>query len=107
MNADSRLSVLPGAFFYYVILSDGGVPVSSSRMKLLVHFLEFAAIDLSVDLRRLDAGMSEHFLNEPQVCSPSEQVCRKAMSQCVWRGFVADPNPFDVTLDKFPDSFAA
>jgi hypothetical protein len=38
-------------------------------VEFLVYFFEFAVFDLGVDLSGFDAGMSEHFLDQSQVCT--------------------------------------
>ena len=42
---------------------------SSARMKLLVDFFQSRLLDVSVDLRRGDAAVTQHFLNLSQIGS--------------------------------------
>ena len=53
------------------------------RVKLPVHSFEPLLIDMSVNLRRRNIGMTQHFLNNPQIRTVSEQVRREAMPQKV------------------------
>ena len=54
---------------------------SPAGMKFAVYFLQAAFIHMGIDLRRADIGMTEHFLNNPQIGSTTEQVCREAVPQ--------------------------
>ena len=56
---------------------------SRPRMKRVMHLLEPRVIDVRVDLRRRDAGVTEHFLHLPQVGPAGQQVRRKAVPQRV------------------------
>ena len=48
-------------------------------MELAVHALQPAGVDLSVDLRCLDAGVAEQLLNLSQIGSAAQQVRGKAV----------------------------
>ena len=54
---------------------------SSAWMKFAVHFLQAALIHMGIYLRRADIGMAEHFLDDPQIGSTTEQMCREAVPQ--------------------------
>lgn len=45
--------------------------------------LELDFIDVSVNLRRGYVGMAEQLLNDAQIGSAGEQVCREAMAERV------------------------
>ena len=42
---------------------------------------EASAVDMGIDFGRRDIGMAEHFLDDPQIGSTTEQMCREAVPQ--------------------------
>ncbi len=44
-------------------------------MKLVVDCFESLLIDMRIDLRRRNIGVTEHFLNNPQVRAIAEEMC--------------------------------
>lgn len=68
----------------------GGVGSSSARMEVLMDLFEFAVFDLGVDLSGFDACVTEHFLDQSQVCTAGEQVGSEAMSKSVRASFWVD-----------------
>ena len=54
-----------------------------------VDRLEPAVIDVGINLRRANAGMTEHFLQRSDLRSPREQVCRETVTQRVWANVAA------------------
>lgn len=57
---------------------------------------------VGIDLGRLDTGVSEHFLHQPQIGASGEQVGSKAVSQAVGTDVGLDPGSGGVTLDQSP-----
>jgi hypothetical protein len=41
----------------------------ASRMKRAVHFFEILAVDVRVNLRGGNIGVSQHLLDGPEICS--------------------------------------
>ena len=76
-------------------------------MELLVDRFEARRIDVSVDLRRGDAGMPQHFLHLPEVGPAREQVRGEAMPQAMRAAVDVDFGADRVLLEKLPDSLAA
>ncbi len=68
-------------------------------MELFVNSLQLARLDMGVDLGGLDAGMTEHFLNEPQVGATRQEMSCKAVSQSMRRCFLGDSNPLRIPFD--------
>ncbi len=76
-------------------------------MELAVHFLEPRLFHVRVDLRRGDAGVSQQFLDLPQVRTAAEQVRGETVSQRVRTDRVRQAGASRVLLDEFPDGFPA
>jgi len=75
-------------------------------MKLPVDFFEPCLIDVSVDLRRGDAGVAEKLLNLAEVGSAGEQVGGEAMAEGVGANVGAGADAADVAFDEQPNCFA-
>ena len=57
-------------------------------MEFSVHVAQAAAGDVGVDFGSADVGVAEEFLDDAQVCTVFEQVCREAVPEHV-RGHIA------------------
>src|SRR2546423_10551260 len=53
-------------------------------MELSMDRFQTLLIDMRVNLRRRNVGVSEHFLNDPQIGAVAQKVRRKAVSQQMW-----------------------
>ena len=53
-------------------------------MKLPMHGLQPLLVYMRVNLGRRNISMTEHFLDDSQVCSITEQVRRETMAEQVW-----------------------
>ena len=76
-------------------------------MELVVNFLQFTGLHLSVNLRGLDACVPQHFLDQSQVRPPSKKMRRKGMSQRVGADFAIDSCSKSISLDQFPNRLAS
>ena len=76
-------------------------------MKFPVNRRQFTAVDMSINLRRTDICMTEHFLNHPQISSIRQQMRGKRMTKGVRMNIFRNagtecrilydrPNPFPV-----------
>ena len=65
----------------------------SAWMEITDDLLESAAIHVRIDLRRLDVGVSQHFLDHAQVGAAGEQMRRKGMTKRM-RMDIAKPRTF-------------
>jgi hypothetical protein len=50
-------------------------------MKCFVDFLEIFSVDVRVNLRSRNIGVTEHFLHRPEIRSPFEEVRRERMPE--------------------------
>jgi hypothetical protein len=50
-------------------------------MKLSMNGLQPLLVDMSVNLRRRNVGMSEHLLDDPEIGAVAEKVRRKTVSE--------------------------
>ena len=64
----------------------------------LVGLTESPGTDVSVDLRRCQALVSEEFLDAAEVGSPIEHVAGKAVAERMRRGELIEPGGGDVFL---------
>ena len=76
--------------------------VSRAGVKLIVDLLQPRMLDVSIDLRGLNVGVSKHLLDLPQVRSTGQQVRRETMTQRVRTDVAGDPNSFRVAFDESP-----
>lgn len=54
-------------------------------MICLMGFDQLSHIDVCIDLRGVDAGVSQKALHDPEIHACLEEVSRKAMTEGVWR----------------------
>lgn len=71
-------------------------------MELRVRFVQSLGIEMRVDLRRGDVGMSEQILNYAEVGATKEQVRGERMPNRVWV-YVVQSGATRVLLDDLPD----
>ena len=71
-------------------------------MELSMHFFQPRVLDMSVDLRRLDAGVAEHFLDQSQVRAAGQQVRRETVPQTVWADLGIDSGAASIAFDQPP-----
>src|SRR5436190_1838062 len=81
-------------------------PALPPRMELLVYRPQVLAIDVRVDLRRGDVGVTEHFLYGTKVRPSLQQVRGERMPQRVRRHVLLDPGPLHVLLEDLPCAHA-
>src|SRR5437773_55146 len=77
-----------------------------ARMELPVDALESCLIDMRVDLRRGDAGVTEQLLHLSQVRSAGQEMRRKTMSQRMGADVGVGAGAANVALDQLPDRLA-
>lgn len=75
-------------------------------MEFPVGFPQARGIDMGVNLRRRDIGMSQHLLNDAEVRAVGQQMARKRMPQCVRMDVFLDSGPGGGLLDYGPDALA-
>ena len=75
-------------------------------MKFFVNSLQSRAINRSVDLRGLNAGVAKQFLDLPEIGTAGEHVGGEAVAQCVGADFGIDVGAQRVAFYQFPDRFA-
>ena len=75
-------------------------------MKLSMHALEPRTIDMRVDLRCGNVGMTEQLLDLPQIGTSRQQVCRKTVAKRVRIDRRRSPGADRVLLDQDPNRFA-
>jgi hypothetical protein len=73
---DGRSTQMPNPQFRIKIPSPLG-----SRVKLPVHSFEPLLVHVGVNLRRRNIGVAQHFLDNPQIGTVSEQVRREAVPE--------------------------
>ena len=73
-------------------------------MKLPVHSLQALLIDMGVNLGRRNIGVAEHFLDDPQIRTVSEQMCREAMPQKMRIHVLVQSGAPRVLLDDLPNT---
>ena len=71
-------------------------------MKLPVDVPQPTARDMSINLRRADARMTEHFLDDAQIRAELQKMRRKAVSQHVRRDVARDAGAADAAFDPLP-----
>src|SRR5215510_4748691 len=64
-----------------------------SRMGFVVQGEELVHGDMCIFLCGAERGMSQHFLDRPQVCSLVEEVCSKRMPQRMWADRASGEGP--------------
>ena len=64
---------------------------------------EAALIDVGIDLRGRNVGVTEHFLDNTQIGPIVEQMRGEAMPQRVRSDILRDASPARVFLDQQPD----
>ena len=67
-----------------------------------MHFLQSFAGDVRINFRGTDAGMAEHFLDDPQVSAMFEEMRGKTVAQHVGRDVSFDPEPFHSLFNSQP-----
>ena len=70
-------------------------------MGVCVTSLQFLKSDMSVNLCRIEAFMTQQFLHASQFCIVIEHYCGKGVPKYVWRAFLLSSNkgevvPYDV-----------
>src|SRR5687768_6246905 len=75
-------------------------------MELAVHRPKILAIDVSVDLRRGNVGVAEHFLDGAKVGAALEQVGGERVPQRVRTHVLRDAGLLDVMAEDLPRSHA-
>src|SRR5262249_477766 len=73
-------------------------------VKLPMHSFEPLLIDMSVNLRRRNVGVAQHFLNNSQIRTVSEQMCRETMPQKVRIHVLFHAGALCVLLNDLPDT---
>jgi len=71
-------------------------------MKLFVDCTQILPIHMSVNLRRGNIDMTEHFLHRPQVSATFQQMGRKGMTEGMRRHGFRYPNLIDVLPQNLP-----
>ena len=72
---------------------------SGPRVRLLIHGFEPGQIKMRISLGRAEIGMTQQFLNGPQIGPGLKQVRREGMPQGVWADALSDGG----TPDRLPD----
>ena len=72
-------------------------------MKLLVYLSKLLVCDVRIYLRRLDIGVTEHYLDAADICAVFKQVCREAVAQDMRSHFAGDAGFDRVLLDHALD----
>ena len=65
---------------------------------------QLAPINLGVDLRGGDRGVTEHLLDDTQVGSSSQQMSGKGMAKLVGMNGLFDPGSFGIITHQLPDA---
>lgn len=73
-------------------------------MKLSMDASQIVAIDVSVDLRGRDIGVTKHLLNGAKVGAALQQMSGEGMPQRVGRYRLLDPGNFNVLPKNLPCS---
>jgi hypothetical protein len=68
----------------------------------LDHFSKLGPVDMGIDLRRADVGMTQKILNDPQVGAAHEEVGRETVAEFV-RVDVLKAGDGGVLPDDLPD----
>ena len=76
-----------------------------ARMKFPMNFAEPVASDVRVNLRRADIGVTEQFLDHPQICAMLQQMRRKAVPQHVWRDVALHARAANAIFDMQPQRY--
>ena len=71
-------------------------------MELFVYFFQSGVFDVGVNLRRLNAGVTEQFLDLSEVRAAGQQVRGEAVSQAVRADLGVDADASCVQLDQTP-----
>ena len=69
-----------------------------------MHSFKPLLIDMRIDLRRRNIGVSEHLLNNPQIGAVSEQMRRETMAEKVRVNVLLQPGAPRVFLHDLPDT---
>ena len=59
---------------------------------------------MGINLRRRYTGVSQHFLNRPQVSTTAQHVSSKAMPQGMGGNLLAQPSRFSVSFQYLPQT---
>ena len=71
-----------------------------------MHALQSRRIDMRIDLRRGDAGVSQEFLNFPQVGAAGEHVGGEAVTERVGTDPLGQSGSSGILSDDLPNRFA-
>lgn len=69
-----------------------------------MHSFKPLLIDMRIDLRRRNIGVAEHLLNNPQIGTVSEKMCRETMAEKVRVNVLFEPCTPRVFLHDLPDT---
>ena len=72
-----------------------------------MNFLQIFTVDVRVDLRRCDEGMTEHFLYRAKIGTPFKQMRGKRMTECMWVDPFTDSSHRRVLPDNIPNRHPA
>ena len=84
------------------LFSDAGSFGLWPRVVALDHFPELGPVDMGIDLRGTDVGMTQKILNDPQVGAAHEEVGRETVAEFV-RVDVLKAGDGGVLPDDLPD----
>ena len=73
-------------------------------MEFTVHFLQASFIHMGVDLRGADICMPEHFLNNAQIGSATEQMCCKTVPQLMRMHGISKARTLSAFTHDLPDA---
>ena len=73
-------------------------------MKLVMHRLQPLLINVGVDLRRRNIGVSEHFLDDAQIGAVAEQMGRETVTEQMRINVRLEPGTPRHRLHDLPDA---
>ena len=73
-------------------------------MKSPMHRFQPLLIDMRIDLRRRNIGVTQHFLNNPQIGAVPEQMRRETVPEKVRVNIFLEPRALRVFFYDLPDA---